>query len=229
MTKKIDITGMWAGQTVAILGAGPDMTAELAETARGYKTIAVNRAVKFAPWADAFVALDPHHPFWQEAEALGFKGLRFLGVEREDYDAIYIGMLYERVKIDEHKTLEIRNNALAAIRVAQKAGAAKIILIGFDPDRYEEVHKRTGFSGLTEGLEQITAELRAAGVIVERIDSSLKKPVTRALRRGELKQLELDKQKAQAEIDLKTFPETKPKKKQVHVPPRAIPTRKKTE
>ena len=27
---------LWTGETVAILGAGPDMTAELAETARGH-------------------------------------------------------------------------------------------------------------------------------------------------------------------------------------------------
>ena len=93
MTTPWTITPEWAGETVAILGAGPDMTAELAETARGYKTIAVNRAVKFAPWADMFVALDPHHPFWEEAENVGFKGIRVCGIEC-DIDARYPGMMY---------------------------------------------------------------------------------------------------------------------------------------
>lgn len=198
MTTPFKITRFWQGETVAILGAGPDMTKELAETARGYKTIAVNRAVKFAPWADLFVALDPHHPFWEEADKLGFKGMRILGVEHPDYDALYPGMMYETVQIAEGHTIQIRNNALAALRIAFLSGAKKIILLGFDCERYEEIHSHTGFRGLTQGLEQMTAEIRAAGVEVERIDSKVKKPGTRPARRGEL-------------VDKATFPQQKKK------------------
>lgn len=190
---------LWAGCTVAILGAGPDMTAELAETARGHKTVAVNRAVKFAPWADMFVALDPHHPFWEEADNLGFSGMRICGVEC-DLDALYPGMMYERVTMPGGGTIEIRNNALAALRIAARAGAAKIILLGFDPERYEEIHAHTGFRGLSQGLDQITAELRAAGIEVERIDSAEQRPGTRPARRGE-------------KIDPATFPQVKAKRK----------------
>jgi hypothetical protein len=159
---------LWRGETVAILGAGPDMTKELAESARGFKTVAVNRAVKFAPWADMFVALDPHHPFWADAE--DFKGMRICGVEC-DYDAFYAGMLYERVTIAPGHVIEIRNNALAAIRIASMTGAAKILLLGFDPWRYEETHAHTGFYGLVEGLAQIIDELRGKGIEIERVDS----------------------------------------------------------
>jgi|SRR3990167_3139826 len=188
---------MWAGETIAILGAGPDMTEELAETARGHKTIAVNRAVKFAPWADTFVALDPHHPFWEEADRLEFRGLRICGVEC-DIDALYAGMFYETVSMGDGHTIEIRNNALAAIRIAALAGASKIILLGFDPERYEEVHRETGFVGLVQGLDQITAELQAKGIVIERIDSAEQSPGTRAPRRGEL-------------VDVATFPQVKKK------------------
>lgn len=198
MTTRFEITRFWENETVCILGAGPDMTKELAETAKGHKTIAVNRAVKFAPWADMFVALDPHHQFWEEADNLGFKGVRILGVEHPDYDALYPGMMYERVQMPDGANIEIRNNALAALRIAFLAGAKKIILIGFDTERYEEVHAHTGFRGLTQGLEQITAEIRAAGVEVERIDSEVKKPGTRPARRGEL-------------VDPATFPQQKKK------------------
>lgn len=191
---------LWAGQTVAILGAGPDMTAALAETARGHKVIAVNRAVKFAPWADMFVALDPHHPFWEEAENVGFKGMRVCGIEC-DLDALYPGLMYERVTMPDGATIEIRNNAMAAIRIAALSGAKKIILLGFDPERYEEVHAHTGFRGLVQGLEQITVELIAKGIEVERIDSPEQFPGTRAKRRGELA--------AEAPIDPATFPEVK--------------------
>lgn len=188
---------LWAGETVAILGAGPDMTAALAETARGHKTIAVNRAVKFAPWADMFVALDPHHPFWDAAA--DFAGLKVCGVEC-DIDALYAGMFYETVTIAESHAIEIRNNALAAIRIAARAGAAKILLLGFDPERYEEVHAHTGFSGLVQGLEQIAAELRATGIEVERIDSPEQHPGTRPPRRGE-------------QVDPAAFPEVRPGKR----------------
>lgn len=190
---------LWAGETVAILGAGPDMTAELAATARGHKTIAVNRAVKFAPWADMFVALDPHHPFWEAAA--DFSGLRVCGVECE-IDALYAGMFYETVRLGEGHTLQIRNNALAAIRIAALAGAAKILLLGFDPERYEEVHAHTGFHGLKQGLEQISAELRARGIGVERLDSPRQFPGTRPPRRGA--------QVADV-VDVQTFPQVKAK------------------
>ena len=199
MTTKWQIPAdMWQGETVAILGAGPDMTEELAATAKGHKTIAVNRAVKFAPWADMFVALDPHHPFWEEADNLGFKGMRVIGVEHPDYDALYPGMMYERVQVSPTETIEIRNNAMAAIRIAYLTGAKKIILLGFDPERYEETHAHTGFRGLKQGLEQITAELRAKGVVVDRIDSEKQHPGTKPPRRSE--------------IDPAKFPQQKPKK-----------------
>lgn len=191
---------MWAGETVAILGAGPDMTEDLAKTAKGYKTIAVNRAVKFAPWADMFVALDPHHPFWEEADKLGFTGMRIIGVDHDDYNAaLYPGMMYERVMMPDGAQIEIRNNALAAIRIAFKAGAKKIILLGFDPERYEEVHAHTGFRGLKEGLNQIISEMQSACVEVERIDAEKQKPGTRPARRSEM-------------IDVKKFPQQKNKK-----------------
>jgi len=175
---------LWAGETVAVLGAGPDMTAELAEMARGCKTIAVNRAVKFAPWADMFVALDPHHPFWDGRE--DFHGYKIIGTTDSDYDALYVGMLYETVTIAPNHVIEIRNNALAAIRVASMTGAQKILLLGFDPERYEEIHAHTGFYGLKQGLEQITAELRSKGIEVDRVDSTHQFPGTRPKRRGDL-------------------------------------------
>lgn len=179
---------LWAGETVAVLGAGPDMTAELAETARGFKTIACNQAVKFAPWADMFVALDPRHPFWEAAK--GFAGLKIIGVPDSDIDgALYAGMFYETVRMGEGHTIEIRNNALAAIRIAALAGASKILLLGFDPERYEEVHAHTGFYGLVQGLEQIAAELRGKGIEVERVDSGKQFPGKPAQRRKSLPEL----------------------------------------
>lgn len=185
MTEKLDLTGIWQGETVAILGAGPDMTAELAEKARKYKTIAVNRAIKFAPKADMFVALDPHHPFWEAAK--DFKGIKICGVEC-DYDAVYMGMFYEDVVMSPAETLQIRNNALAAIRIAVICGAQKLILLGFDPERYEEIHfKKCGFRGLIKGLEQVIKQVESQGVEVERIDSPEQFPGRPVKRRSDVR------------------------------------------
>jgi len=172
VTTRWEMTRIWEGETVAILGAGPDMTKELAESARGFKTVAVNRAVKFAPWADLFVALDPKHPFY--ADPCDFQGIRVCGIEC-DLDAAYAGMWYYTVRFSDGHTIEIRNNAIAAMLIAERLGAAKLLLLGFDTERYEAVHAHTGFYGLTQALEQLTSELLANGIAVERIDSKAKR------------------------------------------------------
>jgi len=162
---------LWAGETVAVLGAGPDLEAQLVDLSRDMPTIACNRSVMLAPWATVFVGLDPGHPFW--GNSADFKGMKVIGVLEPDMpDALYAGMFYETVHIAPGHTIQIRNNALAAIRIAAMAGAAKIILLGFDCAAYEAAHAHTGFYGLTQGLEQITAELRAKGIEVERVDST---------------------------------------------------------
>ena len=103
--------------------------------------------------------------------------MKIIGVPEPDMpDALYPGMMYETVTIGPGHVIEIRNNALAAIRIAALAGAAKIMLLGFDPERYEAIHAHTGFYGLVQGLEQIMAELRGKGIEIERHDSASATP-----------------------------------------------------
>lgn len=156
---------LWAGETVAVMCPGVDQA--LADSVRQYKRVAVRRAFQFAPDADMILSLDGPTGslddwFWNDAS--DFQGLKVCGTEC-DVDALYPGMLYETVTIAPDHTIEIRNNGLAAIRIAAMAGAAKILLLGFDVDRYEAAHD---FVGLAQGLEQITAELRGNGIEVEK-------------------------------------------------------------
>ena len=166
MTTKWEIEPIWQGETVAILGNGPAMTKELADSLRTHKCIAVNQAVMYALDADLFVALDPHHPFWERAK--DFTGMRVCGVECE-IGALYAGMFYETVTLKSGAVTEIRNNFLAAIRIAVRLGASKLILAGVDADLYDQVHAHTGFSGFAEGLAKVLSEVQAQGVKVERI------------------------------------------------------------
>ena len=166
MTTKWEIEPIWQGETVAILGNGPVMTKELADSLRMHKRIAVNQAVMYALDADMFVALDPHHPFWERAK--DFTGLRVCGIDCE-IEALYAGMWYETVTLKSGAAAEIRNNFLAAIRIAVRMGASKIILAGVDADLYDQIHAHTGFQGFAEGLAKVLPEVQAQGVQIERI------------------------------------------------------------
>jgi hypothetical protein len=175
MTTRWDVPNdLWAGETIAVLAGGLGLTQELADSVRHHKRIVVRRAFRLAPDADMLVALDgpigsADDSFWEDAK--NFPGVRICGTEC-DVDALYPGLMYERVVIGPAHVIEIRNNALAAIRIAEQAGAIRILLLGFDPERYEKLHAHTGFFGFIQGLEQITAELRAKGIEVERIEST---------------------------------------------------------
>src|SRR6185369_7039756 len=158
---------LWAGETVAVICAGPGVEDLLGSVSR-YKRIAVRRAFELVPDADMLVAIDGpvgsrDDDFWQDAE--GFEGIKICGVEC-DVDAKYIGTYYDRVVIGPTHTIEIRNNGLFGIRCAAMGGATKIVLVGFDPERYEALH--VPWFGMVQGLEQIIADLQARGIEVER-------------------------------------------------------------
>jgi hypothetical protein len=167
MTTPWTPTGEWQGATAAVLGAGPSLTPDIAEALRSHFVIAVNAAVSIAPWADMLVALDANWPpAWRK-----FKGLRVTGVKDDDLDALYIGHRFQRVRTAAGE-IEIRNSGLEAVRIAAEMGASRIILAGFEPERpahfYDDEVDTGGYPGVAEGLAQITAELAARGVTVER-------------------------------------------------------------
>lgn len=162
--------GRWAGETVAVLATGPSMGAEVAQSLRQHRTIAVNWAIRVAPWADALVAMDG---CWPQAFR-EFTGLRLTGTEDDELDALYIGHRFDRVTLATGYVIEIRNSGLAAVRIAAEMGASRILLAGFDyPARrghfYDDEVDTGEYVGLEAGLEQLTAELRARGVTVVRV------------------------------------------------------------
>ena len=164
-------SGEWAGKTVAVLASGPNMSADIAKALRKHKTIAVNFAVRAAPWADMLVALDGNWP----QELRDFEGIRVTGVADETLDARYIGPQWERVKLGESHEIEIHNSGLSAVRLAARMGASKIILAGFEPEArrhfYDDDEVDTGeYVGLTLALDALVQELRRAGVTVERYE-----------------------------------------------------------
>lgn len=160
MTIPLHITPIWAGETVAVLGNAPSLPDELATLSRPIRAIAANRAVLAAPWADMMVSIDANWP----DEAADYTGARIIGFESDLIDAYYMPLPHEQVTVAPGHILHLRSNLLAAIRIAEQAGAARILLLGIDMDRYEAMHDAPGVAA---GLAALIQELAARGVVVE--------------------------------------------------------------
>lgn len=161
MTTPWQPSGEWAGATVAVLAAGPSMTAAVAEAVRAQadRVIVVNNAIRFAPDADMLVALDAGWPQeWRD-----FGGMLVTGIEDPDLDALYVGHRFERVQMGPSHEIEIRNSGLTAVRLAAELGAARIIRAGFDATAEDGFP----YDGVALGLRAIERELRARGIVVE--------------------------------------------------------------
>lgn len=165
----------WAGKTVAVFGGGPSFNTPLAESLREHITIAVNHVVSLVPWVDAMVALDGDIDYWKSVPN-DYAGLKMCGVPSDDIDAMFIGSMYETIVLTPHHTVDVRNSGLAAIRIAARCGASRILLLGFDPDTYThavgypiapESNPNVAYPLLSAGLESVIASVRASGVAVE--------------------------------------------------------------
>ena len=183
MTTKWKPDGLFAGQTVAVLASGPSLTQELADSVRHLPRVCARWAIKRAPDADMCVAVDapPNEGFWPYALE-NFKGLKITAVETDALpEVMFWWHRWEMITISEAPShvIEIRNNGMSAIHLAEEAGAAKILLLGFDPGDprhfyddavgYEGIVGNEWYGGLTKGLEQLVAKLRAQGIEVEHV------------------------------------------------------------
>lgn len=125
---------MWAVRTVAILASGPSMSAEVARTVRsaGIPTIVVNTTHRLAPWADLLYAAD--EAWWSHqdnADARRFAGLR-----------VSVGVVPGVLRLRNGGTVgfdpdpqSLRtggNSGYQALHIAVHAGAARVLLCGFD-------------------------------------------------------------------------------------------------
>jgi hypothetical protein len=162
------LDGAWDGETVAVLGNAPSLAQHLKRLPAGCKVIAASRAIQHYPAADMLVVIDGNIPE-------GFAGIVANGVPGA---GLFLGLVYERVTLNASHTIEFRNTGLLAIRTAARLGAKRIVLAGFDTDRYEQFH-RDGFAcgssaciadGVTQAFVALLADLRARGIVVEVIE-----------------------------------------------------------
>lgn len=182
MTTLWKITPDWAGQTVAVLGSGPSLTQEAVAALAKHRCIAVNYSFVAVPDADMLVALDLDPLLW--GAAADFEGIKVCGVDCDNLDALYAGPMYERITLAADNVIETRNSGLAAIRIAARMGATKIILAGFDPESSSHFEGRPNidvepdpgnYTGLAQGLAALVAEIQSQGITVERYAPRSKK------------------------------------------------------
>lgn len=162
-----------AGKTVAVYGNGPQLTPDFAATIAADYHIAANRAALKLPHVDMIVSIDCNWP--TEVEATG--ALRICGVPH-DADALFVHLPVERTEFAPGNVVEIRNNAISAIRIAANAGARRVLLVGFALEHYERgIGPPVLLAALPIALAALVSELRAKGIDIEFVEPA---PVPKA-------------------------------------------------
>lgn len=137
---------LWPGATIVCLACGPSLTAADAKLVRAareagrVRVIAINAAVRLAPWADvryAYHAIDWCRP--EDAGILAsFEGLRF-AVEpaAAEFGATILHATgTEGLELTEPGAIRHgHNSGFAAVNLAVLLGAARVVLVGYDMQR----------------------------------------------------------------------------------------------
>lgn len=129
------IEQVWFGETVAILGSGPSMSREVADSvAARCRVIAINnQGLDLAPWADVLYA--PDAKWWDTYgdAAQSFEGLK-LTLRRSYRPGVEWLEQSNRPVIDPRPFAIVHggNAGYQALQIAYHFGAARVLLLGFD-------------------------------------------------------------------------------------------------
>lgn len=129
------IPPMWAGKTVAVLASGPSMSQAVADQVRdaGLPAIAINTTHRLAHWAAMLYAADVE--WWQHpnnADARQFRGLR-VSCQPVGPDVLQLRNVGTLGYVDQPDCVHtLGNGGGQALQIAIKAGAARVLLCGFD-------------------------------------------------------------------------------------------------
>lgn len=139
MTRYWTVPTIWEGQTVAVMASGPSMSPAVAAAVSHLPRIVVNTTYRLAPDADIIYASDAK---WWHANgpALRCPGLK---VSIEKCRGMIADNLPSDIMIlrntgregydhDPGAARTINNSGAVALQIAVKAGAARVLLFGFD-------------------------------------------------------------------------------------------------
>jgi hypothetical protein len=133
----VPVPRLWSDSTIAIIAAGPSLTAEDCDYVRGRvdATIAVNMAYKLAPWADVLYGCDGGK-FWKWQKGVpSFHGLKY-SLTRNAYKIPQLRNAGdEGLSLDPSAVCTGQNSAFQSVNLARHFGARRIILLGVDMKR----------------------------------------------------------------------------------------------
>jgi hypothetical protein len=129
---------MFAGRTVAVLASGPSMSQAVADQARHLPRIAINTTYRLAPDADIIYAGDA--AWWAaHPQALDCPGIKasieiLPKIAPATPDAVRVLRNTGRDGFDPDPSClrTLANSGAQALQVAVHAGAARVLLLGFD-------------------------------------------------------------------------------------------------
>jgi hypothetical protein len=175
------VENSFEGETVYIIGGGPSLKNFDFRQLTGSKTIAINKAILFQPWASVLYWTDVRFYSWYKNEIDNYKGLKFAlnpgSQYTKDIKILKKGKAYG-LETDTQTLAHGNNSGYAAINLAYHLGAKRIILLGFDmASNGGESHFHDGYptrsagdrmfqDKFLPGFKQLAAELTNAGVSV---------------------------------------------------------------
>jgi hypothetical protein len=132
---------VWPGETVCCIATGPSLTPDDVLYVRGRaRVIAINDAIRLAPWADCLYSSDRH--WWPTHRGVpSFTGLKYglgsgIGKSNPFSQLPDITVLkntgYTGLETDPKGLRNGKNSGYASVNLAYHLGAARIILLGFD-------------------------------------------------------------------------------------------------
>lgn len=131
---------LWPNATVVCVAPGPSLTQSDCDLVRGRaRVIAINHAIKLAPWADVLYSSD--RTWWEQNHARPFDGLRYSVGSRVSVANPYlmcpaIQVLQNTGKDGlEKEPTGLRtgeNSGHAAVNLAVHLGASRIVLLGYN-------------------------------------------------------------------------------------------------
>jgi len=177
----IPVAARWPGGTIACLASGPSLTAEDCATVRGSVAgvIAINDAVRLAPWADVLYSSD--RAWWMRHGYPAFAGQRYgigsrIGQANPFPDALGIAVLtntgVEGLELAGHGLRHGKHSGYAAINLAVHLGASRILLLGYNccavqgRGHFDDRQVNPNLAYFAKQYRALVAPLHARGVTV---------------------------------------------------------------
>lgn len=141
--------GNWAGAVVVAIGGGPSLSLEQIRTCwrmrSKVKTIAINDAIRLAPWADMLYFCDKQWFKWHRDRVLKFakSGRLVVTLENQDLQKQIPGLVCMKndgergFSQDPGSLRNGRNSGYQVLHLAAHLRAKKVILLGYDMKKCE--------------------------------------------------------------------------------------------